>query len=72
MNIVTPIQTDPPAPISGRVTRADLADAVRQRLGVSGAKSVDLVELVLTEIREAIVSGEVVKLRSFGSFHVRS
>jgi len=72
MDMATPIETDRPAQSPGRVTRADLAEAVRQRLGVSSAKSVDLVELVLAEIRDAIVSGEQVKLRSFGSFNVRS
>ncbi|MGA8172444.1 MAG: integration host factor subunit alpha [Methylocystis sp.] len=73
MGIVFPIPTDSPSKTAGHnVTRAALADAVQQRLGVSGAKSVDLVDLVLTEILEVIASGEKLKLSSFGSFRVHS
>jgi integration host factor subunit alpha len=57
---------------SGSVTRADLADAVRRRVGLSRAESADHVDAVLAEISEVIVSGESLKLHSFGSFHVRS
>ncbi len=64
--------TDVPSGDSGNVTRADLADAVRRRLGLSRAESADHVDAVLAEIFEAIVSGESLKLHSFGSFHVRS
>jgi integration host factor subunit alpha len=54
------------------VTRADLADAVLRRVGLSRVESADIVDAVLTEIIDVIVSGEDLKLRSFGSFHVRS
>ncbi|BBU61866.1 hypothetical protein MSC49_18010 [Methylosinus sp. C49] len=54
------------------VTRADLADAVHRRIGLSRAESGEFVEAVLSEIFNAIVSGEDVKLSSFGSFHIRS
>jgi integration host factor subunit alpha len=54
------------------VTRADLADAVHRRIGLSRAESGEFVEAVLSEIFSAIVSGEDVKLSSFGSFHIRS
>jgi integration host factor subunit alpha len=64
--------TDAPSGDSGNVTRADLADAVRRRLGLSRAESADHVDAVLAEIFEVIVSGENLKLHSFGSFHVRS
>lgn len=58
--------------MSGRtVTRADLCEAVYQRLGLSRAESADLVELVLTEISECLERGEPVKLSSFGTFSVR-
>jgi len=53
------------------ITRADLAEAVYRRLGLSRTESAAMVETVLTEICEAIVSGETVKLSSFGSFMVR-
>ena len=53
------------------VTRADLAEAVYQRLGLSRTESAAMVEMVLQEIGDAIVRGETVKLSSFGSFVVR-
>jgi integration host factor subunit alpha len=53
------------------VTRADLAEAVYRRLGLSRTESAAMVEMVLDEICGAIVAGETVKLSSFGSFMVR-
>jgi integration host factor subunit alpha len=53
------------------VTRADLAEAVYRRLGLSRTESAAMVEMVLGEIGDAIVAGETVKLSSFGSFSVR-
>lgn len=53
------------------VTRADLAEAVYQHVGLSRAESASLVEMVLAEISEVLASGETVKLSSFGTFHVR-
>ncbi len=53
------------------VTRADLAEAVFRRLGLSRTESAAMVEMVLKEISDVIVSGETVKLSSFGSFTVR-
>jgi len=64
--------TDAPSRDSGSVTRADLAGALLRRIGLSRAESADIVDAVLTEIIDVIVSGEDLKLRSFGSFHVRS
>ena len=54
------------------ITRADLSEAVYQRLGLSRTESASLVEMVLQEISQAIERGETVKLSSFGSFVVRS
>ncbi len=59
--------------MAGRtVTRADLSEAVYQRLGLSRAESAQLVEQVLKEICDCLERGENVKLSSFGSFVVRS
>ena len=54
------------------VTRADLSEAVYQKVGLSRTESAELVEHVLSEMAEAIARGETVKLSSFGSFVVRS
>jgi integration host factor subunit alpha len=53
------------------VTRADLCEAVYQKVGLSRSKSASLVELVLKEITDCLERGETVKLSSFGSFVVR-
>jgi integration host factor subunit alpha len=54
------------------VTRADLAEAVYEAVGLSRSESAELVERVLALVSEALVRGENVKLSSFGSFQVRS
>ncbi len=54
------------------VTRADLAEAVYRRVGLSRAESAELVQSFLEEICAAAERGETVKLSSFGSFVVRS
>lgn len=53
------------------VTRADLAEAVYETVGLSRTESAELVERVLALIGDALVDGENVKLSSFGSFIVR-
>jgi integration host factor subunit alpha len=53
------------------VTRADLCEAVYQKVGLSRTESAMLVELVLKEITDCLERGETVKLSSFGSFVVR-
>ena len=54
------------------VTRADLAEVVYQRVGLSRTVSAELVQSVLDEICDAAERGETVKLSGFGSFVVRS
>jgi integration host factor subunit alpha len=57
--------------MSGSVTRFELCNAVRQKVGLSRAESTALVELVLKEITDCLERGETVMLTSFGSFEVR-
>lgn len=54
------------------VTRADLCESVYQKVGLSRSESAELVEVVLSEIADCLVTGESVKLSSFGTFMVRS
>ncbi len=56
---------------SRTLTRADLAEAVYEEVGLSRNESSDLVEAVLDEISDALVKGDGVKISSFGSFSVR-
>lgn len=53
------------------LTRADLSEAVFREVGLSRTESSDLVESVLEHISSHLVSGDTVKLSSFGSFSVR-
>ena len=53
------------------VTRADLAEAVYEQVGLSRNESSDLVESVLQEMADELAQGHSVKISSFGSFSVR-
>ena len=54
--------------MSGKtVTRADLYQAIYQKVGLSRTQSAALVELVLKEITDCLERGETVKLSSFGA-----
>jgi integration host factor subunit alpha len=54
------------------ITRAHLAEAVYQEVGLSRNDSAQLVDEILEEVSQALVKGDMVKLSSFGSFQVRS
>jgi integration host factor subunit alpha len=47
------------------VTRAQLAEAIRQKVGLSRSESAELVESVIAEISDALTRGEMVKISSF-------
>lgn len=53
------------------LTRADLAKAVYEQVGLSRNESSDLVLSFFLEIANALVREEEVKLSSFGTFSVR-
>lgn len=57
---------------SKTVTRADLSEAVYQKLRLSRTEASNLVEQVLSEIGDTLVRGDTVKLSGFGTFTVRS
>lgn len=53
------------------LTRMDLSEAVFREVGLSRNESAQLVESVLTHMSDALVTGETVKISSFGTFSVR-
>ncbi|WP_343345373.1 integration host factor subunit alpha [Sphingomicrobium sp. XHP0239] len=53
------------------MTRADLADVVHLKLGLSRAESASLVERVLAHMCESLSNGDNVKISGFGSFILR-
>lgn len=58
--------------MAGRtVTRAQIAEAVYQQVGLSRTESAELVDAILGEIADSLVSDGTVKISSFGTFAVR-
>ena len=57
---------------SRTVTRAQLAEAVYQEVGLSRSESADLVDAILGEIGESLLRDGAVKISSFGTFAVRN
>ena len=53
------------------LTRADLVEAVVEKVGLPRHEAAELVEMVLQEISATLARGEAVKLSSFGSFGIR-
>ncbi|MEJ6708723.1 MAG: integration host factor subunit alpha [Amylibacter sp.] len=53
------------------LTRMDLSESVFREVGLSRNESADLVESVLDNISDALVSGDNVKISSFGTFSIR-
>mgnify|MGYP002640152637 FL=1 len=54
------------------VTRIDLSEAVFREVGLSRNESAQLVESVLEHMSDSLVTGEQVKISSFGTFSVRN
>ena len=54
------------------LTRAKLSELIYQEVGISKTESMAILDLALDKISSALVSGEPVKISSFGTFSVRS
>ena len=59
------------AEANGTLTRADLADVVHRKLGLSRAESASLVERVLHHMCHSLSEGRNVKISGFGTFVLR-
>ena len=55
----------------GTLTRADLAETINRKMGLSRAESLELVEAILDKMSDALADGENVKISGFGSFVLR-
>lgn len=53
------------------VTRAQLAEAVYQEVGLSRSESADLVDAILDQMSHSLLQDGSVKISSFGTFAVR-
>ena len=59
------------AEASNTLTRADLADVVHRKLGLSRAESANVVERVLHHMCHSLAKGRNVKISGFGTFILR-
>ena len=59
------------ADAANTLTRADLADIVHRRLGLSRAESAGVVERVLHHMCHSLSEGQNVKVSGFGTFILR-
>jgi integration host factor subunit alpha len=55
----------------GTLTRADLAEAINRKVGLSRAEALGLVEAILRHMCHALGEGENVKISGFGTFLLR-
>lgn len=55
----------------GTLTRADLAESINRRVGLSRADSLEMVESILQHMCNALAEGENVKISGFGTFLLR-
>ena len=56
---------------SKTITKADLVEAVHQKIGFSKKDSSEVVEIVFETLKATLGKGEKVKLSGFGKFEVR-
>jgi len=52
--------------------KADIADTLFDRVGISRKESIEILEMTLKLIKESLREGEEVKIASFGNFVIRS
>lgn len=64
-------RTEAPARAGKTMTKAELADALFEHLGLNKREAKDMVDGFFDEIRQALERGECVKLSGFGNFQLR-
>ena len=53
------------------LTRADLAESINRKVGLSRSESLGMVEAILDHMSNALEKGENVKISGFGTFLLR-
>ncbi|MBF0491361.1 MAG: integration host factor subunit alpha [Deltaproteobacteria bacterium] len=54
------------------MTKADIVEAIYEKIGFSKKESADIVELVFDGMKETLEKGEKIKISGFGNFVVRA
>lgn len=58
--------------VTPTLTKAEIADAINEQIGLNKRESKDLIDAFFTLIRETVTAGESVKISGFGNFQVRT
>jgi integration host factor subunit alpha len=53
------------------MTKADLIDAIYEKVGLSKKESTQIVELIFELMRKALETNQKVKISGFGNFNIR-
>ena len=54
------------------ITRIDLANALRDRFGLTAADSYKMIDIIFDEIEQSLINDEEVKIAGFGTFKILS
>ena len=54
------------------ITRLDLANALKNRFGLTVADSYKMIDIIFDEIEQSLENGEDVKITGFGTFKILS
>lgn len=55
----------------GSMTKAEIVEAIYEKIGFSKKESAEIVEMVFDTIKETLEKGERIKISGFGNFLVR-
>jgi integration host factor subunit beta len=55
----------------GKLTKADIVDAIYEKIGSERKDIRDVIDLFLEEVKRALVSHNVIELRGFGTFEIK-
>ena len=55
----------------GKLTKADIIDAIYNKVGMDRKKIQNVVDLFFEEVKAALVSNKVIELRGFGTFEIK-
>lgn len=53
------------------MTKADLVDAIHEKIGFSKKEAADLVEMIFDSMKDTLSQGNKIKISGFGNFVVR-
>jgi nucleoid DNA-binding protein len=58
--------------MAGKITRAEIIESLYQKTSINRKDIHALIDLLIDDIKNALVNDEVVELRGFGTFEVRT